>query len=534
MNTSLLIENAQWLANRLKIYFSKSSQDIHSETDWRQYRQNLKFKNGNIDIILKPVPDSGRSSDPLEFGSKTTWCFCQDDTSSKNRKLLSSFMLKNKGKGILYSMKCGPEPQEEHFIDLCLLAQSFKGVEAILTVNLPGSGASLPQHYHTQIWPKRDSWRNWLNNFKSFENKFTSIDFIEVKEFRRPIWGLEIKFPKDSTAFQIGKRLFQITQQIRLDAQLKLAYNLYIDSKKPNVIKVIYRESWKESPFNTPEVHKIILESTDEETADKITSSDNAKWRWGWSECIGGLPARDDSFFNDERFNVEFWKKIFQFMTFDSKYQKPLLQRVKSILSKPEPMKEYFNGAQLAGALEEWKSLREEIARKQNYAHQIFISLTGANFAIYAFLSQQVSSEGKITPIHLIVCLFPIILTVIAYYLNLLHEHSSRRIAHYIKFKIESISDIGIKWESWLSKKRNNSKSQVSKLWQFAFRFNFILAFLILLSFTIAYLMQGDSLPYGWIMLFFGIFILILFLIYGYTIRKRIENINEIGNENLL
>lgn len=328
MKNTELTENALWIANELKAYFEKSPNDLHSESEWDKYKQSIVFEANSIDIIVKPVFDSRRSSDPLLFDSKTRWCFCQASTSLQDRKLSTSSLLIPKGKGILYALECGPEPKEEHFIDMCQVARSFVGIETVLVINLPGSGASLPQHFHIQIWPKGKSWDIWLTNFKPIEHRLMVSNSIEIREFMLPMWGLEIKFPEAISAFQMGKVLYKTTQQLRLHSQLKLTYNLYIDSKEPNVVKIIFRESWKECPFDTAEVHAIISQITNELTATRIANSDNAKWRWGWSECVGGLPARDNSFVDSERFGTDFWKKIFQFMTLDYKYQKPVWSRV--------------------------------------------------------------------------------------------------------------------------------------------------------------------------------------------------------------
>jgi hypothetical protein len=40
--------------------------------------------------------------------------------------------------------------------------------------------------------------------------------------------------------------------------------------------------------------------------------------------------------------------------------------------------------------LEEWKSLRQEVARKQEFCERLILGIIGANFAIHAFAVQQV------------------------------------------------------------------------------------------------------------------------------------------------
>lgn len=60
-------------------------------------------------------------------------------------------------------------------------------------------------------------------------------------------------------------------------------------------------------------------------------------------------------------------------------------------------------------AMEEWKELRAEIARKQAFGEQIFVTVGAANFAVIAYGMKDCALEGAA------VCLLPIIITGVTY-----------------------------------------------------------------------------------------------------------------------
>ena len=99
--------------------------------------------------------------------------------------------------------------------------------------------------------------------------------------------------------------------------------------------------------------------------------------------------------------------------------------------------------------IEEWKTLREEIARKQTFSEKNFMYMMAANFAIYAFALPN--SEFGFS----VICLIPAILTPIAYWINLMHRHSGERIAFYIKNELEPFLP-GLGWEHWLGNIKSN------------------------------------------------------------------------------
>lgn len=93
--------------------------------------------------------------------------------------------------------------------------------------------------------------------------------------------------------------------------------------------------------------------------------------------------------------------------------------------------------------LEEWKSLREEIARKQASCERIALSAVGANLAVYSLALQNIESATVIA-----VLMLPPFLASVGHYWILTHFHSVRRIAKYIRDVLEPKTGIG--WENEL------------------------------------------------------------------------------------
>ena len=328
-------------------------------------KQDPFFSSGNIVkalecpdktklFLIYGKPDTRRSMDPLEFDEKTSWCFCKKKQSQYEeiyRLSAASNLLidHHRHKAMLYSELCGPEPTIEHFSDMLLLANKLKLDDVIILLNLHDSGASVPQHFHAQIWPfsYQDNNRKeqnligfLLNNIKLDESTSTSLcnQQICIKEVCSPIWGLQIEFSQSPFApEEIGRMLYNaIHCKVRYESQLNLSYNLYIKSMTPNTIIVLFREAPKEKPFYTSRVFSLIEKTADSETAEKICDSDNAQWRWGWLECLGGLPARDASFADIAKFGVQFWQEVYQYITLNEKYQSAVKARVEAAFSRQE------------------------------------------------------------------------------------------------------------------------------------------------------------------------------------------------------
>ena len=95
--------------------------------------------------------------------------------------------------------------------------------------------------------------------------------------------------------------------------------------------------------------------------------------------------------------------------------------------------------------MEEWKSLREEIGRKQEFAGRLVLTTTAGNLAIYSFAF----SWKELSPMNAIVALLPVFLTTICYFWILRDLYSSLRIVKYIRSEIEDPKK-GPFWETWV------------------------------------------------------------------------------------
>jgi hypothetical protein len=90
--------------------------------------------------------------------------------------------------------------------------------------------------------------------------------------------------------------------------------------------------------------------------------------------------------------------------------------------------------------IEEWKSLRDELASKQAFCERIVLTTVGANLAIYAYAMRDPITVNSIPALML-----PPFLGSIAYYWLLTHIHSGRRIAYHLRCDLEHA--LGFKWE---------------------------------------------------------------------------------------
>lgn len=95
--------------------------------------------------------------------------------------------------------------------------------------------------------------------------------------------------------------------------------------------------------------------------------------------------------------------------------------------------------------MEEWKSLRDEISSKQEFAGRLVLTAVAGNLAIYSFAF----SWKDLAPMNAFVALLPIFLTTMSYFWILRDLHSALRIILYIRIKIES-QKIGLGWETWV------------------------------------------------------------------------------------
>jgi hypothetical protein len=293
--------------------------------------------------------DTRRREDPLTFRSAPCFFCGPKGASSWNEyqlNLASNILVRNKIQiGLQYPKQCGPEPTVEAFVEMLQLAFEVRPHSILTVVNLYGSGASVPQHFHTQLVPlycRQDESRKQRDIASLLENirlgtqmESLNHDKIHIQEIVAPMWGCEIRF--DSTDYgphKIGQMLYKAIHGTRYHSQLRLSYNVYIHSGDPSVVTIFFREVYKECPFQRREVLDLIAGIADTKAIERMHTSDNTQWRWGWLECIGGLPARDSYFADTNVFDAKFWKSVYDFMTLDEKYRRPVWRQVKTRLTE--------------------------------------------------------------------------------------------------------------------------------------------------------------------------------------------------------
>jgi len=105
--------------------------------------------------------------------------------------------------------------------------------------------------------------------------------------------------------------------------------------------------------------------------------------------------------------------------------------------------------------LEEWKSLRTEVGRKQSLIQRIIFGTMAINFAIYSFGTQN----GKILGVF--ATMIPLFISAISHYWTITIIHSTRRITYYIKARFEQPD--GFFWETSLNSIRQKAINSDNK-----------------------------------------------------------------------
>lgn len=104
--------------------------------------------------------------------------------------------------------------------------------------------------------------------------------------------------------------------------------------------------------------------------------------------------------------------------------------------------------------IEEWKVLRDEIARKQSFVERLVVTTVAGNLTIFSFAA---SLQG-ITPVNAFIALLPMLLTTISYFWILRNLYSGFRIAKYIREYIEPKTQLN--WEAWMSLSRRKTQPE--------------------------------------------------------------------------
>ena len=216
----------------------------------------------------------------------------------------------------------------------------------MVTGNLHGSGASVPQHFHARFLPFSPLLENLTQNIKQGRKQLNDPnDVISAVEIVSPFWGLKMSFRDDVAPHDRGIYFYSVVHKIRSQSQLKLSYNYYIDATNPQEVIVLFREATKESPFITNEVVNFVRQAYNNPRNNtvhlppeaEINRTINKRWRWGWLESLGALPSRDRTFEDIDTFDQEFWHSVFDYMSLDSKYRKSIWNALRQQINKRCP-----------------------------------------------------------------------------------------------------------------------------------------------------------------------------------------------------
>ena len=173
----------------------------------------------NTRYLPYAVPSSRRGADPLTFDTSASECPC--DFATKYSPLdLPPFsqviLLPDRHKAHQNAVECGPEPREEHYADLLELASRLPG--SLTVLNLPGSGASGPQHFHTQIFPlaiqseagpQPNAMAELLKNLHIADTP-QFVGQVEIREIDYPVWGCQLKLAPSHFPCRIGIWLHRV------------------------------------------------------------------------------------------------------------------------------------------------------------------------------------------------------------------------------------------------------------------------------------------------------------------------------------
>jgi len=107
-----------------------------------------------------------------------------------------------------------------------------------------------------------------------------------------------------------------------------------------------------------------------------------------------------------------------------------------------------------ADLMEEWKSLRDESARKQEFVGRLILVTVAGDLAIFSFAATRQIP----TPVDAFIALLSVALTTLSYFWILRNFYSGMRIAQYIKDYIEPKT--GLHWENWRNQSRRRGQPQ--------------------------------------------------------------------------
>jgi hypothetical protein len=280
---------------------------------------------------------------PLSLEGVAERCFCDWTETCSQAKDDACFRVEDWTSNIFlradrvhqYANECGPEPTERHYEKMFLLLSRLREPN-LAVVNLANSGASVPQHFHTQIYSLSavaggsNSIRTlWESNVSLREENCHTVDGVIIKEVERPVWGLRLQFDERYDACAVGRLVYRaLHRNVRYRSQLNVTYDLFMHSANFRTVTALFRLSAKERMFALPECHNVMRQFTSVAAANRICRSPNRQWRWAWLEVLGGFPARDASFADTTVFNWRFWSEILALASPDECVRKRVTEKV--------------------------------------------------------------------------------------------------------------------------------------------------------------------------------------------------------------
>lgn len=333
-------------AKRLDEALTKAERHDYLERQGNKVARILAKEGDQQAILSYGSSDPRRNAHPLEFTRESSFCFCHWKAEQPTEWFAAteaSQIFIRPDRGHQYATDCGPEPTLQHYRDMMKLAHHLK-TPNLTVVNLANSGASVPQHFHTQIFPVRlrkqrktgpNSLATLWKNIRCSAEIHQVLHGVTIREVLSPVWGISLEFDHSISPEKRGEILFRaVHQALRYRSQLALTYNVFLHHESRHVVTVLIREPKYERIFELDEIRILLEQIAGHDEARKIVASNNRMWRWAWLECIGGLPARDNSFEKVELFGWPFWSRIWKRISLQEPLRESVLKQVCASLSQ--------------------------------------------------------------------------------------------------------------------------------------------------------------------------------------------------------
>jgi hypothetical protein len=333
MNTSKISPD---IAQFIKSFLNNATEDIFGLNRFTL----SKFQLLNNLLLILATPNEGNA--PANYYNETCFfCGLNRSNQAKVKQLnhrSTIYFEDAKQRALHFPHRCTETLSANFLADMVNLAFALKSSPILTVINLPGSGASTPEHVHSKLIPLQYCKHNqvWENTIVSLLNSIkvsdTEVKFglgLSLQEIILPVWGVKINYNERLfSPDQIAQKTFQIISAFDAYSRINIGYNIFINSLLSNEIILTIREKDKEQPFSTDQIFRLIEKTAGLEKAQQIRNSFNSEWRWGWLECLGGIIAKDNAFSNHEIFDSHFWLGVYDFLQFPKKYRSEIIATI--------------------------------------------------------------------------------------------------------------------------------------------------------------------------------------------------------------